>query len=265
MPQSSSEAIRLDISWLPYYWQSKIKRRVFGIVSYDSQTKSVTSEHRCAPRQDDKSAEWAGDLRLLRTCRQIYYEARSVLYQSNTFVFLGFPTFATYFGLIVPGGTGTSYFLGSRSTKPDRLRAIHAMKRIELHGIIESRSFIWHSRLIRAGLGCLTSLRSLKLNLLTLVPINTGFRNDRLEWTIDDSMFSKPTSMTELLVDVKILGRFEWSEGSFEWSMIQEEARLINLKLVNQISKQEGFSDAVRPFWNWYEIRDFPRYPPGEW
>ena len=215
----------------------------------------MTLEHQRIPPLDESSAKWAQDLRLLRTCRQIYYEARSVLYQSNTFVFLSFPTFSDYIGLVAPSSIDKSCFKVSRSTEPDRLRAIHAMKKIEIHGIVDGIDFLWASRLIRAGLGCLTSLTSLKLNLKT-----TDCISSQQTWMIDDSMFSKSTSMEKLLIDVKMFGRFEWTVGSLEWRMIQEQARLISLKLVHQISKQEGFSDVARSFWSWDEIKDFPRF-----
>lgn len=86
-----------------------------------------------------------------------------MLYHSNTFVFLAFATFAVYFGFAAPN----QVYL-PRSTERNRLRAVQAMTRVELHGQVGDKDFpdsFSASRLIRAGLGCLTSLPSLELNL----------------------------------------------------------------------------------------------------
>ena len=100
---------------------------------------------------------------LLRTCWQVYYEARPVSYQNTTFVFSCLATYAAYFGLSTP--SGVQLF---RSTEPHRLRAIQAMTKVKLRGIVGQHpnlDFLSTTRLIRASLGCLTSLASFELGL----------------------------------------------------------------------------------------------------
>ena len=182
----------------------------------------------------------------------MYYEARSVLYQSNTFVFPGLATFATYFGLVFPRDMDDSCFYISRSTDPYRLRAIHAMTRLEIDVTISSRvgfSFLSASRLIRAGLGCLVSLTSLELMLS-----NSTIDGD---WIIDDSMFSKPSSLKKLLVGVRILDLT--IDGIPLWGMSIKDAEHIGSELVHRICcKQEGFSDTKELLWSYNE----PITPP---
>ncbi|CAD6580471.1 MAG: hypothetical protein ASARMPREDX12_009577 [Alectoria sarmentosa] len=205
-------------------------------VSYNMQTgkkqvaTNVTSNPESALSLD--GATCAGreqDLRLLRTCRQIYDEARLVLYHSNTFVFLSFATFAAYFGLIAP-----TQVYPPRATKPNRMRAIQAMTKIEIHGqVVESQmlNFLSASRLIRTGLGYLTSLTSLELNL----EVSDCAETEGLYWRIDDCMFSKPSSLRKLVVDVR----------SF---YIKEEKLGIAEELMLRMLKQEGFYDQDRLF-----------------
>ena len=183
------------------------------------------------------------DLRILRTCRQIYYEARSVLYDSNTFVFFSFATFAAYFGLVTP-----NQVYMPRSTEPNRLRAIQSMTKVELHGQVGGPrllDFLAASRLIRMGLGCLTSLTSLELRILAFFNDVDILRMSK----IDDCMFSKPSSLRKLVVDVK----------SFDPLMLRQlpvlgfigEARKPEAaeEFVRRILKEEGHSDKTESFW----------------
>ncbi len=235
------------------------------IVSHDMQTgeqqivtNNVTSNDQSTLDEDDDQStiydqstlyddgvSCAGrpqDLRILRTCRQIYYEARSVLYDSNTFVFFSFATFAAYFGLVTP-----NQLYMPRSTEPNRLRAIQSMTKVELHSQVGGPpmlDFLSASRLIRMGLGCLTSLTSLELNL--------SFVNDidilRMS-QIDDCMFSKPSSLRKLVVDVQSFNLSmirQWREFRFVGEVHKLEAAE---GLVRRILKQEGYGDKIESFW----------------
>lgn len=225
-------------------------------VSYDMQTgkkqvvTNVTSNHRSALSLDKTTcAGRVQDLRLLRTCRQIYNEARLVLYHSNTFVFLSFATFAAYFGLVAP-----TQVYPPRATEPNRMRAIQAMTKIEIHGQVKRQNldFLSASRLIRTGLGCLTSLTSLELNL------EVSDCAEGLYWRIDDCMFSKPSSLRKLVVDVRDFcismqkyGRLLLKESL---SPLSEEDKLgVAEELMLRMLKQEGFCDKTESFWRHHE------------
>ena len=64
---------------------------------------SMTHEHITAfhSRRPDKRPRFYGNA-LLQTCRQIYQEAVDVLYSTNTFILLDFPTFDTFAKSILP-------------------------------------------------------------------------------------------------------------------------------------------------------------------
>ena len=174
------------------------------------------------------------DLRLLRTCREIYDEARPVLYQNNTFEFMCITAFATYFGLQAPDQVHIP-----RSTEPHRLRALQAMTKVEVRmvGNFQSLDFLSCSRLIRAGLGCLTNLTSFEVSL----EIHDYFDKQQL-WRIDDYMFSKPPSLKKLVVGV-------WdSELTLDGLAAEEEQLDIAKELVHRILKQEDFSDMIESF-----------------
>ena len=176
------------------------------------------------------------NVELLRTCRQVYYEARSVLYQNTTFVFTCFATFAAYFGLSTPSGVHLT-----RSTEPHRLRAIHAMTKVQLHGVVGQNpclDFLSTTRLIRASLGCLTSLASFELGLQLQEP--TG---ERRKWMIDDSMFSRSPSLRKLVVSVSTL------QFAIKALLTEEDERDIANELLHRILKQEDFSDTIECFW----------------
>lgn len=189
------------------------------------------------------------DLALLQTCGQIYDEMRSVLYQNNTFVFWGLDTFAAYFGIANVANTYVSH-----STEPNRLRAIRAMTKVELHGTVDDIkriSFLSISRLIRAGLGCLTSLSSLELHLKFLHYFNRkrGLR----KWMIDDSMFSKPSSLRKLVIDVHNLDlghhRHRPRFITDELVLANDNERLVIAEeLMHRMLKQEGFRDTIERF-----------------
>ena len=223
-------------------------------VSYNMQTgkKQVTINGTSNPQSalSLDGATCAGrvqDLRLLRTCRQIYDEARLVLYHSNTFVFLSFATFAAYFGLIAP-----TQVYPPRATEPNRMRAIQAMTKIEIHGqVVESQmlNFLSASRLIRTGLGCLTSLTSLELNL----EVSDCAETEGLYWRIDDCMFSKPSSLRKLVVDVRSFYISTQRHGRFpikadQWPLSEEEKLGIAEELMLRMLKQEGFCDKTVSF-----------------
>lgn len=237
---------------MPYasYEANHVNRQSIA-VSHDMQTgkqqitaKIVASNDQFALCQDKATcASHVQDLRLLRTCRQIYDEARSVLYQRNTFVFPSFASFAAYFGLITPHS-----LYAPRSTEPNRLRAIQAMTKVELHGQIGEGylDFLSASRLIRTGLGCLTSLTSLELNL--------GLGVCRSDTPVDDCMFSKPSSLRKLVVSVQDFdtgqerpARLDRKESS---CFATEEQKLDTAEeLMRRILKQEGFRDRTEYFW----------------
>lgn len=232
-------------------------------VSYDMQTgkkqviTNVASNQQSAMSPD--RATCAGrvlDLRLLRTCRQIYDEARLVLYHSNTFVFLGLATFAAYFGLIAP-----TQVYPPRAAEPNRMRAIQAMTKIKIHGQVREShnlNFLSASRLIRTGLGCLSSLTSLELNL----EVSDCAETEGLWWRIDDCMFSKPSSLRKLVVDVRSFyiskerrGRLLIKES--QWSLSEEDKLGIAEELVLRMLKQEGFCDKTESFWRHHESSAF--------
>ena len=217
-------------------------------ISYDMQTgkqqiatTNLTSNQSTLCKHGDTCAGCAQDLWLLRTCRQIYDEARRVLYRSNTFVFLDFPTFAAYFGLIAP-----TQVCMPRSTEPNRLRAIQSMTKVELHGRVggnDSLDFLWTSRLVRMGLGCLTSLTSLELNLKF-----PGSRSAISQWRIDDCMFSKPSSLRKLVVDLQYPNtsmRRRWRKLKFVDEGYKLEAAE---ELMRQMLKENGFRDKTKCF-----------------
>ena len=178
----------------------------------------------------------AHNVELLQTCRQVYYEARSVLYQNTTFVFACLATYAAYFGLSAPSGVHLS-----RSTEPHRLRAFQAMTKVELRGIVGQNpclDFLSTTRLIRASLGCLTSLVSFELGLQL-----QGATGELRKWRIDDSMFSKSASLRELILCV-------WSPQFTVDTLLTEEEELeIAKELLHRILKREDFSHTVECFW----------------
>ena len=173
---------------------------------------------------------------LLRTCRQVYYEARLALYQNTTFVFSCLPTYAAYFGLSTPSGVHLS-----RSTEPHRLRAIQAMTKVELRGVVGQNpnlDFLSTTRLIRASLGCLTALASFELDLQLL-----DTTDERRKWRIDDSMFSKSPSLRELVLGV-------WTPWrSIETLLTEKGERDIANEILRRILKQEDFSDTIEYVW----------------
>ena len=229
-------------------------------VSYDLQTSKQqiatdndSSNDQSGPCSD--RATYTGrmeGLRILRSCRQIYDEARLVLYNSNTFVFLGFATFATYFGLITPTEVYTS-----RSTEPNRLRGIQAMTKVGIHGQVGERrsmgylKFSWASRLIRTGLGCLTSLTSLELNLKYF-----GSGDQLQYWNIDDCMFSKPSSLRKLVVSIETdLEEHERRTATQDRmrAILSKETLYIAEEIVWRILKQEGFHDKKERLLSFYK------------
>ena len=213
-------------------------------ISYDLQTHRQQTAYRLGfpHRKFDVSPEHYNtkrtlDLRLFRTCRQVYHEVRSVFYRSHTFVFLGFSTFSAYFGLIALDQVHVP-----RSTNPHRLRAIQAMTKVEICGNFGTRKsvdFVSASRLIRMALGCFTSLASLELTLNIWKPIDEG-----RDWTIDDSIFIKPPTLTKLVVDVRIYERRSGGNHASE-----EDVRDTAEELLHRIMKQKGFTDTTEPFW----------------
>ncbi len=258
-PQNHCQGTGLFSQMLCASYEASHAVRQSTTVSHDMQTgeqqiatKNVTSNDQSTLDEDDdhstlyeEGLSCAGrpqDLRILRTCRQIYYEARPVLYDSNTFVFFSFATFAAYFGLVSP-----NQLYMPRSTEPNRLRAIQSMTKVELHGQVGGPpmlDFLSASRLIRMGLGCLTSLTSLELNL-------SFFNNiDILRMSqIDDCMFSKPSSLRKLVIDVQSFDPFMLRPvQAFE---LVDEARKLEAaeELVRRILKQEGYGDKTESFW----------------
>ena len=220
--------------------------RHFAIVSNDAQTdkqQHATERFNFSARisrhhvlnQAKARTGCVHNVGLLRTCRQVYYEARSVLYQHTTFVFSCLATYAAYFGLSAPSGV----FL-SRSTEPHRLRAIQAMTKVELRGIVGQNpylDFLSTTRLIRASLGCLTNLASFALGLQ--LQDATG---ERRKWMIDDSMFSKSASLRELVLGV-------WSRQFAIDALLTEEDELeIAKELLHRILKRDDFSDTIECF-----------------
>lgn len=175
------------------------------------------------------------DARLIRTCRQIYDEARSVLYLRNTFEFLCLAAFATYFGLQAPDQVHIS-----RSTERHRLRAIQAMTKVKVRiaGSNLYPTFLSTSRLIRAGLGCLTNITSFELCLGNLDIIEA---QPEL-MMIDDSMFSKPPSLRKLVVGVRK------SDLYLDGPQTEQDQLDIAKELVRRILKQKDFSDTVELF-----------------
>lgn len=175
------------------------------------------------------------DVRLLRTCRQIYDEARSVLYIQNTFEFLCLAAFATYFGF-----QAADHLHVPRSTEPHRLRAIQSMTKVKVRvaGRNQYPSFLSTSRLIRAGLGCLTNISSFELCLG--IHDTTEARPELM--MIDDSMFSKPPSLRKLVVGVRDLKLCydELKTEQYQLDIAQE--------LMCRLLKQKEFSDTIELF-----------------
>ena len=175
------------------------------------------------------------DVRLLRTCRQIYDEARSVLYLRNTFEFLCLAAFATYFGLQAPDQVHISRF-----TERHRLRAIQAMTKVKVRiaGGNLRPTFLSTSRLIRAGLGCLTNITSFEICLGIHDTLSLG----PARMMIDDSMFSKPPSLRKLVVGVR--------ELDFHYVGFNPEQEQLDIakELSRRILKREDFSDMKELF-----------------
>ena len=202
----------------------------------------ISSCNQSAPSQGQTESNSSMDgLRLLRTCRQIYDEARLVLYNRNTFVFLDFATFAAYVGLAFP-----SEVYMPRLTLPHRLRAIHSMTKVELRGTVSEASilaleFSRVSRLIRLGLGCLTSLTSFELKLGYLWGDSVG------EWKIDDYLFSKPASLRKLVVTLQhkkpgtVWGKVGDQPGFL--TLQHQDSRVIAQEVMRRMVKKEGFTD----------------------
>ena len=218
-------------------------------ICYDMQTgeqkvtaSEISSCNQSAPFQGlANPSNVMNGLRLLRTCRQIYDEARLVLYNRNTFVFSDFATFAAYFGLAVP----TDVYM-PRLTYPDRLRAIHSMTKVELRGNISNSSvegvqLSKASRLVRMGLGCLTSLTSFELKLGYLWEDWVG------GWKIDDCLFSKPSSLKKLVVTVQNVDPkrlYEQAVDHPEFLTLQDKQSLaIAEDVLRRLTKREGFHD----------------------
>ena len=227
----------------------------YTTISHDMQTgKQQIAIHEATSNNDKPSvcqdeAACNGcmqDFSLLQTCRQIYDEARSVLYQNNTFVFWGFDTFAAYFGF-----TETTDIYMPRSTEPKRLRAIQAMTRVELYGKV-TPLFLSASRLIRAGLGCLTSLVSLELRLEFMVCFEIRAWEDPC--MIDNSMFSKPSSLRKLIINVHNVDtrpNFKARLGFLApgSNLATEKTRLVVAEaLLRRLLKQGGFCDTTERF-----------------
>ena len=202
----------------------------------------ISSCNQSAPSQGLTNPSSGMDgLRLLRTCRQIYDEARLVLYKRNTFVFLDFATFAAYLGLAFP-----SEVYMPRLTHLHRLRAIHSMTKVELRGNVseasfEALEFSRASRLVRLGLGCLTSLTSFELKLGYLWRDSVG------EWKIDDCLFSKPASFKKLVVTLQhgeggtLSGPVADQPGYL--TLHHQDSRVIAETVMRRMVKQEGFTD----------------------
>ena len=202
-------------------------------------------------------------------------------------MFDDFHTFAAYFGLDIPKSKIGFPLHVPCSTEPNRLRAIQAMTKVELRGMIGERIPFYRSldllsatRLIRAGLGCLTCLVSLALNL------RIDDDNDTREsWMIDDCMFSKPTSLSNLLIVVQDL-RWIWGEEEaiqpiqeISWGSdgeetaqqirepppgVSEEEQMRRIAfqmknfvlakaLIYRILRQDGFSDTRESLWRSFE------------
>ena len=142
---------------------------------------------------------------------------------------------AAYFGF----GTSSEMYL-SRSTKPHRLRAIQAMTKVELCGIVRTHSdpdFLSTTRLIRASLGCLTNLKSFELVLQL-----QESAHERREWRIDDSMFSKSPSLKKLVCRV-------WtSKHDDSVSLTEVDGQDFANELLHRLLKQEDFSDNIECF-----------------
>ena len=145
-------------------------------------------------------------------------------------------TCAAYFGLSTPSGVHLT-----RDTEPHRLRAIQAMTKVELRGIVGQDpclDFLSTTRLIRASLGCLTSLASFELGLQ--LQEATG---ERRKWRIDDSLFSKSPSLRELVVSVST------PQFGIKAFLTEEDERDIANELLHRILKHEDFSDTIECFW----------------
>ena len=165
--------------------------------------------------------------------------ARLVQYHSNTFVFLNFAAVSAYFGL----ATLDQVHL-PRSTEPNRLRAVQAMTKQELHGQVGDEDFLDNllaSRLIRTELGCLTGLASLELDLSNVDPDHGPW-----QWKINHSKFSKPSPLKKLVVDVRktSVERLEQSIANESKMLAIKEDKLdIVVGLVRRIIQEEGFCE----------------------
>ena len=212
------------------------------VTAKDISAEDISSSNQSAPSQGlaDSNSGMDG-LRLLRTCRQIYDEARLVLYNRNTFVFLDLASFAAYLGLTLP----TEVYM-SRLTKPHRLRAIHSMTKVELHGrvsghCLQNVEFLWASRLVRMGLGCLTSLTSFELKLGYIWADMLG------GWSIDDCLISKPPSLKKLVVTIRNVDPWGLYESAVSEPRLltgqHRESLMIAEEVMRRIVKEEGFRD----------------------
>lgn len=252
--QTHSQGTRYFSQMLCASFEANHANRQSIAVSHDMRTgkQQITTKLFASNDQSalcQNKATYAGHMQdhgLLRTCRQIYDEGRSVLYHCNTFVFPSFASFAAYFGLI-----GPHQLYEPRSTEPNRLRAIQAMTKVELHGQIDGEhlDFLPANRLIRTGLGCLTSLTSFELNLGLGV-----CRDDIANWKIDDCMFSKPSSLRKLVVDVQDFNTNEEKPARLLRKespyLATEEQKLHTAEeLMRRMLKQEGFSGRIEHFW----------------
>ena len=218
-------------------------------ICYDMQTgeqkvtaTDTSSSNQSAPFQGlTNPSDRMDGLALLRTCRLIYDEARLVLYNRNTFVFVNLATFAAYFGLAVP----TDVYM-PRLTYPHRLRVIQSMTKVELRGNVSNTSnqgvpFFMVSRLVRMGLGCLTSLTSFELKLGYLWEDWVG------GWKIDDCLFSKPSSLKKLVVtahNVEPEELYKQAADHPEFLTLQDKESLtIAEDVMRRMLKREGFLD----------------------
>ena len=219
-----------------------------AFVSYDAQTdkqqynsekfdfiEGNSFDHMLALAGTGTSCTYDYYLGLLQTCQKVYHEARPVLYQKHTFVFWCLAAFAAYFGLSTPSGVYLP-----RDTEPHKLRAIQAMTKVELRGVVGQElclDFLSTTRLIRAGLGCLTSLESFKLGLELHDAVG-----ERRKWRIDDSMFSMSSSLRELVLGV-------WSnQDHVEIMLAEEDEPDIAKELLHRILKRGDFSDTIECF-----------------
>ena len=213
------------------------------VTAKDISAEEISSCNQSAPSQGLANPNSGMDgLRLLRTCRQIYDEARLVLYNRNTFVFSDLATFAAYFGLCgIPMEVNMSCF-----TEPHRLHAIRSMTKVELRGNVsdtwaQAVQSLRASRLVRTGLGCLTSLTSFELKLGYIWADRLG------DWRIDDCLFVKPRSLKKLVVTVQNVNPwalYESAVGEPRLLALQHrESLVIAEEVMRRLVKQEGFHE----------------------